>query len=109
MSDIVRVKLEDGSEVSVGRSFAESHGLEPLDKPAVDNRGKALAAKPYVDISLRGKELDEALTAAGLSTTGKLADKQARLSEHESNTVGAGVVADPNAGGNVDPNGGELS
>jgi hypothetical protein len=108
MSDIVRVKLEDGSEVSVGRSFAESHGLEPLDKPAVDNRGKALPAKPYVDISLRGKELDEALTAAGLSTSGKLADKQTRLSEHQSTQVAAGnVVADPNAGDGND--GGEVS
>jgi hypothetical protein len=107
MSDIVRVKLEDGSEVSVGRSFAESHGLEPLDKPAVDNRGKALAAKPYVDISLRGKELDEALTAAGLSTTGKLADKQDRLAEFQSNTAGGVTVVGPDAGNGT--NGGEQS
>jgi hypothetical protein len=107
MSDIVRVKLEDGSEVSVGRSFAESHGLEPLDKPAVDNRGKALPAKPYVDISLRGKELDEALTAAGLSTTGKLADKQDRLAEFQSNTAGGVTVVGPDAGNGT--NGGEQS
>lgn len=106
MSEIVRVKLEDGSEVSVGRSFAESHGLEALDKPAVDRRGKGLVAKPHIDITARGKELDEALAAAGLATTGSLAARQARLADHQSTLAGGGVVPNPD-GNDVDPNGGE--
>lgn len=107
MNDIVRVKLEDGSEVSVGRAFADVHGLEPLDKDAVDARGKALPAKPYVDISLRGQELDKALADAGLPTGGKLADKQARLSDFQSTQATGNIVGDPNAGDGTD--GGEQS
>lgn len=41
----VRVKLENGSEASVSAELAELHNLKPLDKPAVDRRGRALPAK----------------------------------------------------------------
>lgn len=89
MSEIVRVKLEDGSEASVGAAYAEVHGFTVLDKPATDRRGKALPAKPKVDISLRGGELDDQLTRAGLSTSGSLADRQDRLAEFVGNNPGA--------------------
>jgi hypothetical protein len=100
MNDIVRVKLEDGSEASVGASFAESYGLTVLDKPAVDKRGRGLPAKPHVDITLRGAELNEQLTAFGLSTGGSLADRQSRLADHQSALAGddTAVTGDQDGG-----------
>lgn len=50
MSEFVRVKLENGAEVSVSPSFAESHDLKPLDKPA-EYRGRALPAKPKTTVA----------------------------------------------------------
>ena len=50
MSEFVRVKVENGAEVSVSASFAESRGLKPLDKPAAD-RGRALPAKHKTSVA----------------------------------------------------------
>lgn len=43
--ELVRVKLPNGAEATLGRSFAECHELEVLDKPATI-RGHALDASP---------------------------------------------------------------
>lgn len=55
MTTLVRVKLEDGSEVTVGAEYAESMKLKVLtDKRAVDNRGAALDPKPMVSVEEAG-------------------------------------------------------
>jgi hypothetical protein len=51
MTDFVRVKLENGAEVSVSEGFAETHSLKTLDKPATDNRGAAAPAKPKTSVA----------------------------------------------------------
>ena len=48
--DLVRVRLANGSETSVGRAFAEKHGLKPLDKPATRN-GRVIPAKHRVSVA----------------------------------------------------------
>lgn len=97
--DLVRVKLENGTEASVGTSFADSHGLKVLDKPAVDAAGRPIPTKHPV--TLRGSELDRALEEAGLPKTGTAAEKRARLDEHIETTGAAGVgdVAPTTTGG----------
>lgn len=85
MSELVRVKLPDGAEVSVGKSFAQSHGLEPLNKPAADARGNAIRTKMPVD--LKGQALNQALSDAGLSTTGTAAEKRDRLADHQTSVA----------------------
>lgn len=96
MAELVRVKLDNGTEKTVGASYAQSHGLKVLDKPAVDGVGRTVRDKRPVD--LRGKALDEALTAAGLPTTGKADQKRARLAEHLE-TTGAAGAGDTTDGG----------
>jgi hypothetical protein len=76
MKDLVRAKLEDGTVVSVGESFAKSKGLELVDEPAVSHGRTVPAITP---VTLRGNDLNVALEAAGLSIEGKLAEKQERL------------------------------
>jgi hypothetical protein len=44
MSDFVRVRMSNGHEVTLSRSFAEGSGLEVLDAPATDLRGRPLSA-----------------------------------------------------------------
>lgn len=97
--DLVRVKLENGTETSVGASFAASHKLKVLDKPAVDAVGRPIRAKHPV--RLRGSELDRALDAAGLPKSGTAAEKRARLAEHIETTgaLGVGDVAPTTTGG----------
>lgn len=80
MPNLVRIKLGDGTEVSHTAEWAESYGLKVLDKPGTDGRGDALHPKYPVD--LRGAELDAALAAAGLPTSGRADEKRARLAEH---------------------------
>ncbi len=46
MPDFVRVKLDNGAEVSVSADYAEHHKLKTLDQPASDGRGRALPDKP---------------------------------------------------------------
>jgi hypothetical protein len=48
MTDLVRVKLPDGTETNVGASFAESHGLTVLDKDAFDRSGRPIREKRQV-------------------------------------------------------------
>lgn len=79
-AELVRVKLDTAVEVSLGRGFAERRGLTVLDKPATHN-GRTLRAKYPVD--LRGKDLDAALEAADLPTSGKAEEKRQRLSSHQ--------------------------
>jgi len=45
-----------------------------------------IAAAKAAEGELKGKQLDEALEAAGLPKTGKVAEKQARLVEHQERT-----------------------
>lgn len=80
MSDLVRVKLDSGAEASVGASFAESHNLKMLDRPAL-RHGRALRTKYPVD--LKGAALDAALDEAGLSKSGSADEKRQRLSDHQ--------------------------
>jgi hypothetical protein len=84
---LVRVKLDDGTETSVGESLAASHNLKVLDKPAT-RHGRTLRAKYPVD--LRGKDLDAALDAAGLSKAGTAQEKRTRLSDHQTSPVSSG-------------------
>lgn len=55
MTDFVRVKLENGSEATLPREFAEANKLEALDKPAVDQRGYALDAKHKANLTPTSK------------------------------------------------------
>jgi hypothetical protein len=97
---LVRVKI-DGAEASVSEDFAAKYNLDVLDKPGADARGSAYPAKyPPEQLvvsddggALRGAELNAELEAAGLPTTGKLADKQARLADFRQAQT-AGPVAD---------------
>lgn len=81
MANLVRVKLENGAEATVGESFAKSHGLKPLNKDAVDKYGNAIRTK--TPVNLKGKALDQALADAGLATTGTAAEKRDRLADHQ--------------------------
>lgn len=77
-NNLVRVRLADGTETSVGASYAKSKGLEVIDEPAVAHGRTVPTITP---VTLRGQELNDALEAAGLSLDGKLAEKQQRLAE----------------------------
>lgn len=46
---LVRVKLDDGAEVTVAKTFAERHKLKPVEGPAVGHRGAALPPVPPAD------------------------------------------------------------
>lgn len=86
---LVRVKLDDGTEVSVGSSFAKSHKLKVLDKPARVH-GRTLRAKHPVN--LRGAQLDAALDEAGLPKTGSADEKRQRLADHQASVEFGGEV-----------------
>lgn len=45
MTDFVRVRVENGSHVSLDRDYAEAHNLKPLKQPAVGTDGRTLPAK----------------------------------------------------------------
>lgn len=85
---LVRVKLEDGTETNVGASFANSHKLTVLEKPAMV-RGRHVPIKRPVD--LRGKALDSALEAAGLPKNGTADEKRQRLTDHQASVAEAAV------------------
>lgn len=53
--DLVRVKLENGTEASVSPKVAARHNLKVLDKPAVA-RGRAIAAKPKTSVAAKASE-----------------------------------------------------
>lgn len=96
---LVRAKTDSGAEVSVGASYAKSHGLKVLaGKPAVDNAGRPI--RPKYPVDLRGKELDAALDAAGLPKTGTAAEKRERLAERNQTFDATGVdETQPTPGG----------
>lgn len=48
--ELVRVKYDNGSEVTLTRLVAEKHGYKILDKPAADLRGTALSDKPELKL-----------------------------------------------------------
>ena len=45
MSEFVRVRAENGAEVSIPAGHAEAAGQKPLSKPAVGNDGRVLPTK----------------------------------------------------------------
>ncbi len=85
MADLVRVKMPDGAEATVGREFAEVHELKVLDKPGADSAGRAFLAK--YPVTLAGSDLDGALEAAGLPKSGTAAEKRKRLDAHNESTI----------------------
>ena len=58
MKKLVRVKAENGSEVSVTEAFAARHKLEVLPKSAADARGIALNEKPHIKLAPAGTRYD---------------------------------------------------
>lgn len=81
MTDFVRVKVENGSEVTLDRGFAEAKKLEILDdKPAVDQRGYALNAKHKANLAPSGSKY------AGM----KPEDLQAMVDERQLSVEGSG-------------------
>lgn len=69
MADLVRVRV-NGYEKSLGRAYAEAHGLEILDEPAVDGRGDTLPttrrggrkAKPKTTVDKAAEDKKAAVT-----------------------------------------------
>lgn len=95
MSEFVSVLQGEGSKtvVTVTSGRAERLGLEVLDQPATDKRGRPLGPREIVPPAsdLKGKELDEALEAAGLSKAGTADEKRGRLAQHQADAgTGAG-------------------
>jgi hypothetical protein len=104
MTEFVRISTENGHEATVSKTWAEITKAKVLkDADAVDTRGRPLpesraggrpllprttvdaeAAKSAKNTpgALRGKDLNQALEAAGLPTSGKLAERQKRLDDH---------------------------
>lgn len=49
MPEFVRIRAENGYNVTVSKEFAEANGLEPLDSekhPALDTSGRPLPEEP---------------------------------------------------------------
>lgn len=101
MRDFVRVKLENGSEATLPREFAEAKKVKILeDKPAVDARGEALDAKHPADLrpssrygGMKPEELTELAAERGLTVEGTgrdgnvlKADLVAALDAHDAAT-----------------------
>jgi hypothetical protein len=96
--DYKRVQLESGAKVTVVNVPDGAKVLK--DEPATGRNGRPLPTEyPTVPNpgELKGKELDEALDAAGLPKNGTADEKRQRLADHTS--------ADPAA---VDPEGGSA-
>lgn len=104
MTDFVRVKLDNGSEATLSREFAEAKRLTILDKPAVDARGEALSAKHQANLApsskyggMKPEELAEEAANRGLTVTGTgkdgnvlKADLVAALDAHDAETGQSG-------------------
>lgn len=100
MSDFVRAKLENGSEATLPRKFAEARKVKILDKPAVNARGEALDAKHQADLrpsstyggmkpeELEGLAAERGLTVEGTGRDGNVlkADLVAALDAHDAAT-----------------------
>lgn len=88
----VRVRLDSGSEVTVSARYAEAKNLKVLkDVRAADLSGRVIPAvaapsvAPEDAADLKGKALADALTDAGLPTSGSADEKRARLRDHLAN------------------------
>ena len=68
---LVRVRLGDGTEASVGEAFAKSHALKVLDKPAT-RHGRTIPAKHKTSV---------AQSAESKNTTTAGSDKSASQKE----------------------------
>lgn len=111
--ELVRVRLEDGTTVTVGEAYAqmlEDEGAAEIlsDHDATSNGRTIEAVLPIERIeldtdgpgenepvsvgSMRGAELNQALEDAGLSTDGRLGEKQQRLATFVAEQ--GGVVVD---------------
>ena len=60
MSDFVRVREENGIEVSMPAAVAEAAGLKPLKKDAIHRDGSILPPKPRVPLGGASAETTEA-------------------------------------------------
>lgn len=58
MKNLVRVKAENGSEVTVTEAFAAKHKLPVLEKDAADARGFALSEKRHIKLTPAGTKYD---------------------------------------------------
>lgn len=97
MPQFTRVRLnESGHEVSVQNIRP---GMTPIEEPAVDRAGRPLP--PRFAVELRGKELDDALRAAGLKLSGSADEKRDRLADHRAQTTGAAGAGDATPTGGV--------
>lgn len=65
MSDLVRVRLENGAHASLPEGFAKSHSLPILKQSAVGRDGRALVDKPKTTASEAGSKKN----TSGSSTT----------------------------------------
>lgn len=76
---------ESKTVVTVSKGHAESAGLDVLEQPAVDGRGRPLGPRTVVAApsDLKGAALDEALDHAGLPKSGNAGDKRQRLADHQ--------------------------
>ena len=93
MVDLVRVRAENGAEVTVPATIAERNNLTPLDKPALNRSGLPLAPKERVD--LRGRDLAVRARGGRPSPSGTAEEKRQRLADFQES--GATVVgAAPN-------------
>lgn len=45
MTDFIRIKAENGQEVSVPAAYEAAFGVKPLGKPATDRHGRPLPTK----------------------------------------------------------------
>lgn len=70
-TNLVRVRLSNGSEASVSESLAKTHDLKVLDKPAT-RHGRAIPAKPQTSV---------AQSAESKNTTTAGSDKSASQKE----------------------------
>lgn len=73
----VRIKAENGDEITVGEAFAESVGATPLSKPAVDRTGRPLPRKP----ALRLRRAEAETPEAGSTATPTLKARKASVSK----------------------------
>lgn len=77
---LVRVKLDNGMEASVPEGHAKASGLKVIDKPAVNNMGRALEATGAEDALAKRAEKAKAAkktTAAKKTAAKKTAAKTA--------------------------------
>lgn len=66
--ELVRIRLEDGTEITNSRVFAESHGLKVLeDRPATEG-GRVIAAKFKTSVAEAAESKKQPTTPKGSNT-----------------------------------------